>query len=77
MSNLRLHSSTKYAVINVERGIVFECENYHSALNLRREIHVGTIWNLQSPLGLIQVARAQKVAKTYNYETPTTNSHKP
>lgn len=53
-----------YAVINTDTGVVYECENYKSALNLRRETG-GIIVNARSALGVIQIVRYRKAWNNY------------
>lgn len=53
-----------YAVINTDTGVVYECENYRSALNLRRETG-GVIVNARSTLGIIQIIRYRKAWNNY------------
>lgn len=53
-----------YAVINTDTGVVYECENYRSALNLRRETG-GVIVNAHSTLGIIQIIRYRKAWNNY------------
>lgn len=53
-----------YAVINTDTGVVYECENYKSAINLRRETG-GIIVNARSALGVIQIVRYRKVWNNY------------
>lgn len=53
-----------YAVINTTAGVVYECENYKSALNLRRETG-GVIVNARSTLGIIQIIKYRKAWNNY------------
>ena len=54
----------KYAVINTTAGVVYQCENYKSALNLRRETG-GVIVNARSTLGIIQIIKYRKAWNNY------------
>lgn len=54
----------KYAVINTTSGVVYQCENYKSALNLRRETG-GVIVNAHSTLGIIQIIKYRKAWNNY------------
>lgn len=49
-----------YALIDINRGIIFYCECYVSAIALRNEIKLGVIFNLPSPFTqyAIDLARA-------------------
>lgn len=67
MSNYSLTTipdTMNYAVINTHTGVVYECENYRSALNLRRET-AGVIVNARSTLGIIQIIRYRKAWNNY------------
>lgn len=67
MSNYSLThipDTMQYAVINTTAGVVYECENYRSALNLRRETG-GVIVNARSTLGIIQIIRYRKAWNNY------------
>lgn len=67
MSNYSLTTipdTMNYAVINTDTGVVYECENYRSALNLRREIG-GVIVNSHSTTGIILIVKYRKAWNNY------------
>lgn len=63
-SLIAIPDNMNYAVINTDIGVVYECENYKSALNLRRETG-GIIVNARSALGVIQIVRYRKAWNNY------------
>lgn len=59
--------SMAFAVIRPASGLVYECENYKSALNLRNEVG-GVIVNVQSLTGMLLITRCRR--KWLNIPSP-------
>ncbi len=53
-----------YAVINTTAGVVYQCENYLSALKLRRETG-GVIVNAHSTTGITLIVKYRKAWNSY------------
>lgn len=51
--------SMAYAVVHSGSGLVYQCENYKSALNLRHEVG-GVIVNAHSLTGMLLITRSRR-----------------
>lgn len=51
--------SMAYAVVHPGSGLVYECENYNSALNIRHEVG-GVIVNANSLTGMLLITRNRR-----------------
>lgn len=71
-SYINIPDSMNYAVIHLDSGLVYECENYNSAIKLRQEIG-GVIVNANSTLGVLQIIKARR--KWLNIPLPNGSKH--
>lgn len=71
-SYLNIPDGMNYAIVHLDSGLVYECENYKSAINLRQEVG-GVIVNANSTLGVLQIIKARR--KWLNIPLPNGNKH--
>lgn len=60
-------SSMAYAVVHSGSGLVYQCENYTSALNIQRDVG-GVIVNAHSLTGMLLIIRSRR--KWLNIPSP-------
>lgn len=65
-------NSMAYAVVHSGSGLVYQCENYKSALNLRHDVG-GVIVNAQSLTGMLLITRCRR--KWLNIPSPYGGQH--
>lgn len=68
---MSIPKTMEYAVV-LDSDLVFQCENYNSAINLRKEVG-GVIVNAQSLTGMLLITRCRR--KWLNIPSPYGSQH--